>query len=170
MESVLKPYTFHGVTYFVSQDGTIYGPKGMPLKHRRSQDGYAEVTLGKTGCRKTKSVHRIVAESFLPNPLGLPEVDHLDSNRMNPSVENLEWVTHEENVHRAHERGNYNGRYVGEKNPKARLNAEIVMQLRSEYQSGTIVMELHKKYGYPYNTISNAVRGITWKHLPMSVG
>ena len=166
MEVIMKPYTFRGITYFVSQDGAIYGPKGTPLKHRQNQDGYAVVTMGKSDQRGTQFVHRIVAGLFLPNPHGLPELDHLDTDRMNPVVENLEWVTHEENIRRAHERGNYNGRYVGEKNPKARLNAEIVMQLRSEYQSGTIVMELHKKYGYPYNTIGNAVRGKTWKHLP----
>lgn len=167
MESVMKPYPFRGITYYVSPDGTIYGPKGISLKHRQNQDGYAVVTLGKSDKRRAQSVHRIVAELFLPNPLGLPEVDHLDGNRMNPTVQNLEWVTRQENIRRAHERGNYNGRYLGERNPKANLNAEIVMQLRSEYQSGTTVMELHKKYGYPYNTIGNAVRGITWKHLPL---
>lgn len=167
MESVLKPYTFRGVTYLVSPDGTIFGPKGTPLKHRENHDGYAVVTMGKKGHRGTQFVHRIVAELYLPNPLGLPEVDHVDGNRMNPAVENLEWVTHQENVRRAHERGNHIGKHQGENNPRAHLNAEIVMQLRSEYQSGTTVMELHHKHGFPYNTISNAVRGITWKHLPL---
>ena len=86
---------------------------------------------------------------------------------MNPDKDNLEWVTHEENVKRAYERGGHVGRVTGEKNPKARLTPEIVLNLRAEYKVGVTIQEMVDKYGYPWNTIGNAVKGKTWSHLPL---
>ena len=57
--------------------------------------GYRVVNLGRI--RNSVSVHRLVAEAFLPNPLGLRDVDHIDGNRSNNRVENLRWVSHKEN-------------------------------------------------------------------------
>ena len=58
--------------------------------------GYLQVNLSET--RKTVLVHRLVAEAFIPNPLGLRDVDHIDGNKSNNRVENLRWVTHKENL------------------------------------------------------------------------
>lgn len=162
-----KSYDFGSLPYLIFSNGAIYGPSGKRLKVRPNSDGYAVVTMGKkTVQRSTKFVHRLVAELFLDNPNDYSDVDHLDGDRMNADMDNLEWTTHEENVGRAYRKGSYSGRYVGEKNPKARLTAEIVLQLRKEYKAGTTIMELHHKYGYPYNTIGNAVRYKTWTELP----
>lgn len=60
--------------------------------------GYLYVTLSNSGTRKNKYVHRLVAESFLPNPENLPCVNHKDHDTKNNSVENLEWVSQRENV------------------------------------------------------------------------
>ena len=57
--------------------------------------GYLQVGLG--GIRNTALVHRLVAEAFIPNPLGLRDVDHIDGNKLNNRVENLRWVSHKEN-------------------------------------------------------------------------
>ncbi len=132
MEVLRKNYEFGGITYLVYSNGDIFGPTGTKLKHRKNADGYAIVTMGNKRLRRTTQfVHRIVAELFLPNPQNLSDVDHLDGDRMNPAMENLEWVTHEENVKRSYQRGSHVGRAVGEKNPKARLTTEIVLNLRS---------------------------------------
>lgn len=72
---------------------------------------------------------------------GLSDADHLDGNRMNPALENLEWVAHTGNVRRAHEKEMYSGRSVGENNPKAKLTADIAVKLRAEYRSGMTVMD-----------------------------
>ncbi len=167
MKEQKKPFKYNGTTYLVYSNGDIYGPTGRKLKHRKNEDGYAVVSMGRRSIgRSTKFVHRIVAELFLQNPHRLTDVDHLDCNRMNPDVNNLEWVSHQENVRRSYERGSHIGRAVGEKNPKARLTPEIVLKLRDEYNAGITIQEMVEKYGYPWTTIGNAVKHTTWKHLP----
>lgn len=67
---------------------------------------YRYINFRWNGKQKNKAVHRLVAEAFLPNPDNLPYVHHKDANRLNNCVENLEWVTAEENrQHAPHEEG-----------------------------------------------------------------
>lgn len=60
-------------------------------------DGYNQVALYKDGKVKNKYVHRLVAENFIPNPNNLKEVNHIDGNKLNNCVENLEWVSAKQN-------------------------------------------------------------------------
>lgn len=60
-----------------------------------------EVSLCVNGERKTHLVHRLVANAYIPNPMNLPQVDHLNGNVLDNRVENLEWVTGLENTRRA---------------------------------------------------------------------
>ena len=64
---------------------------------RASGKTHLSVTLCKNGKTKRLSVHRLVAETFVPNPEGKPVVDHIDTNPKNNSVDNLRWVTTQEN-------------------------------------------------------------------------
>jgi hypothetical protein len=68
--------------------------------------GYPVICLWKDAESKMFLVHRLVAEAFIPNPNNLPVIDHVDSQRNNNCVENLRWVTQEENIHHAMEIGN----------------------------------------------------------------
>ena len=90
----------NGAAYTVCDNGIVFGKQGL-ISQRPNSDGYATFTAGKKGNRARIRTHRIVAELFVPNPHGYPEVDHKDANRMNPSADNLEWVTRKENVQRA---------------------------------------------------------------------
>ena len=62
--------------------------------------GYPQVTLRRNGWFRAVPVHRLVAETFIPNPDGLPVVDHLNADKTDNRVENLEWATVSENVRR----------------------------------------------------------------------
>lgn len=68
------------------------------IKPVRINTGYLSVHLYLTGKYKTLLLHRLVADTFLPNPDGLPEVNHLNGVRTDNRVENLEWCTREENL------------------------------------------------------------------------
>ncbi len=67
------------------------------LKQRIGYTGYYEVVLSKNGKTKNHKVHRLVAQAFVPNPLCLPQVSHLDETRTNNLPENLTWATNVEN-------------------------------------------------------------------------
>lgn len=65
------------------------------LKSRKNKKGYCRVSLGKCNDRL---IHRLVAETFIPNPLNFKEVNHIDENPSNNTVENLEWCSHKYNL------------------------------------------------------------------------
>ena len=73
--------------------------RGRVLAGSAAHNGYRHIILcDKDKNRKTALVHRLVAETFIPNPDSLPEVNHLDENKLNNRVDNLEWTTHEDNT------------------------------------------------------------------------
>lgn len=67
--------------------------------------GYLNVTLHKISYHKTYSVHRIVANTFIPNPDNKPQINHKDGIKTNNRACNLEWATPKENIHHAWENG-----------------------------------------------------------------
>lgn len=69
------------------------------------QTGYLYVSLWKNNIGKTYSVHRLVAQVFLPNPQNLPVINHIDSNRINPHKDNLEWVSQADNIQHGYDFG-----------------------------------------------------------------
>jgi hypothetical protein len=80
--------------YFVSPSGNIYNRHGDVMKGAVDKNGYLHTILN----RKNRDFHRIVAETFIPNPNNLKCVNHKDGDKQNNSVENLEWCTHSENT------------------------------------------------------------------------
>lgn len=84
----------------LSRNGRKVG--GVILKGGVYPNGYRFVVLTDDNRKESRHlVHRLVAMAFIPNPLNLPCVNHIDGNKLNNSVENLEWCTHLENVRHA---------------------------------------------------------------------
>lgn len=89
------------VVYFNHANNVIY-PRNRKLKHSINSRGYHRVCLyNKTKGKRRVRVHRLVAEAFIPNPNNLPEVNHIDGDKNNNSVGNLEWCTHQYNMQEA---------------------------------------------------------------------
>ena len=84
----LSGYRGNGKQYFV---------KEHVRKQFANKDGYLRIVLSKNNKTKKFMVHRLVAEAFIPNPMNLPQVNHIDENMQNNCSINLEWVTQKEN-------------------------------------------------------------------------
>ena len=85
----------------LQKDGKYLTVQERILKTFDDDRGYPQVDIN----RSTLSVHRLVAEAFIPNHENKPTVNHKDGNKQNNSVSNLEWATHMENVHHAIDTG-----------------------------------------------------------------
>lgn len=92
--------------YFIDSDCNVYsrprpGVNGGALKPKTNADGYRfhRMTLGGKKCNRL--AHRLLAEVFIPNPKNKPQINHKDGNKLNNSIENLEWSTSSENVQHA---------------------------------------------------------------------
>lgn len=79
--------------------------KGRIMTQRKNHKGYKTVHLSKQGKGRWVLVHRIVAKAFIENPLNKPQVNHIDGDKENNCVENLEWVTGSENARHAADSG-----------------------------------------------------------------
>ena len=92
--------------YLISPNGYVYSIKRKRnLKPFKNEKGYLIVDLYKDCQRRSVKLHRLVAETFLPNPCGHKEINHKDGNKENNSVENLEWCTRSENLKHAYANG-----------------------------------------------------------------
>lgn len=87
---------FEGL-YEVSSTGLIRNRKGKILSPYMHRGRYHKVSLHNARDKRNFPVHRLVAFAFLLNPLGLSDVNHKDLNCTNNNVENLEWLSHEDN-------------------------------------------------------------------------
>ncbi len=111
MEEIWKPIPNYEGSYEVSNKGRIRSlNKGIILKPYVQNNGYYVIRLHKNGVCVGKTVHRIVASTFIDNPLSLPEVNHKDGIKTNNDVQNLEWCTREQNVAHALTLGTYGKR------------------------------------------------------------
>lgn len=80
--------------YEVDTLGNVYSLKtNIKLKPNDSKNPYYTVHLLHNGVRKARTIHRIVAEAFIPNPRNLPQVNHKDEDKHNNNADNLEWCT-----------------------------------------------------------------------------
>ena len=100
--------------FMVSNEGRIksiarfngnYTVRERIMRSRTTRYGYEAINLYDGEKIRYFQVHRLVAEAFIPNPDNKPVIDHIDGNKLNNCVSNLEWVTHAENNKRAYETG-----------------------------------------------------------------
>ena len=97
MNEEWRPVPGYEGIYEVSDLGNVRSKRYGTLKPIPLPNGYLRVHLCNKGSKRIKTVHRIVALAFLPNPNNYPCINHKDENRANNNVDNLEWCTYKHN-------------------------------------------------------------------------
>lgn len=150
------------------KNGKIVFRKGRLLVPYLGKAKYERVKLSKDGEGRKFMVHRVVAYAFLGEPdidkfsSEKAEVNHKDGNTQNNNVENLEWVTKEENMLHARENGFTTH---GTTNGRAVLDDRDVSVIRRLYHRGVTQKILGESYGVERGTISSIVRNETWTRI-----
>ena len=140
--------------YSISNQGRIWSfRKNKFLKPFLLRDGYFYVTLGRNN---QKAVHRLLAEAFIPNPESKPQVNHIDENKINNSLENLEWTTRKENI-------NWGTGRIRSAQSRSKAIAQYTLtgELIKIWPS---ISAAHKIGGYELKSLWNCCRGIQKKH------
>lgn len=98
--------------YTIREDGVVTSRFGKVIAQQFYAPGYARVELWKNGVGKKYLVHRLLATAFIPNPEAKPQVNHIDGDKTNNALSNLEWVTQSENQVHAYVAGLQRGYHV----------------------------------------------------------
>jgi hypothetical protein len=129
-------------------------------------NGYHSVALSKLGNTKLKSIHRLVAETFISNPQNKKEVNHINGIKIDNSIENLEWATRSENARHAFKIGKSKKR-KGSKHPMAKINEGDVLKMREMRLKGASGREISKMFNITYSNAMRVLKGNTWSHVPL---
>ena len=153
--------------YHVSAEGVVTRLKtGRVIKQRINEKGYPCVSLSIDGKQKYISVHRLVAMRFIPNPDNKPCVNHINRNRKDPHVSNLEWVTHQENVRHSVVNGGrktYKRNNTGKNNPNSRLTPGHIEAIIDLNNIGYSQNRLAALFSVTQSTICKIVNKQLWK-------
>jgi len=151
--------------YLVSDKGRVYDTlKEKFCSLHNNGAGYYAVSLYVSGRKESalKYIHRLVAQHFIPNPEGKKFVNHIDHDKSNNCVENLEWVTAKENTAHGIVNGRINAKKRGKTNQisdRQRCRAVVLRKV------GYGVNEVAQLFGLPRTTVSSVFNGRSNKEL-----
>lgn len=190
MQEIWKNVKNYEGLYQVSNLGKIKtlqrrGATTKIIKPKKNSNGYLIVGLHKNGIRKEVAIQRLVAIAFIKNLEEKPEVNHIDGNKENNNVFNLEWVTHKENMEHARnnnlikvtenviKQGKFIGKKYGKQNGKKRAKKVSQIDINNKVlKQWNSITEANKYTGISISGISRCcnnkkekARGYRWKFV-----
>lgn len=159
----MKMETFRDTVYLISENGEVFNTiRNKYLKPNKTKRGYFRISLG----RKLRIfVHRMVAETYIPNPNNYPYINHIDGNGLNNHVSNLEWCTQTRNVQHAYDIG-LRESIKGKDHFRAKLKEEDIPVIRDLYNNqGYNYTQIARMYGLTNGPIWQIINNKIWKHV-----
>lgn len=150
--------------YKISSRGNVFSVRRNKILKPYVVHGYYAIELNKNGITHKYLVHRLVAMAFLENKLQKTEVNHIDGNKSNNNLNNLEWCTSQENS--LHAINNGLQKLDGENNGNNKLKNKDVVFIRQNYKPYDKkfgIKPLTEKFNVSRTTISMIVRNLIWK-------
>ena len=126
---------------------------------KSDKNQYIQLKLSKDGSKKDIYLHRLVAQAFIPNPNNYSEINHIDGNKRNNCIANLEWCSHKTNIQHAHNTGLIKLKY-GKDNSASKkvIQYDLFMNEIGIYES---TLDVERKLGYSHSGIADCCRGRT---------
>ena len=153
--------------YYVNEQGDVFSTKSGNIKKLKACNvgaGYLKIQIWNNNKGKQIYVHRLVAETFIPNLENKPEVNHKNGIKTDNRVQNLEWSTPKENMDHAKSTGLLN--ISGETHGRAKVTEKQVWQIKELYKIKKYKQkELAKMFDISISSISLIVNKKNWKHL-----
>ena len=147
--------------YEISEDGTIRNRQNGKIKRQYiGSTGYYMVSFSYGNKSNPHRVHRLLALCFIPNPSKLPHINHIDGNKTNNDLENLQWVTHEDNMKHAFATGLVNN--SGEKNGQAKLNPDKVREIKQLLAIGVSQQKIANSFSVSRSCIQGIKKQRLW--------
>lgn len=142
--------------YLITENGEVINKiTNHVLKPQPNNKGYLRVNL----CGKKYFVHRLVAEKYIPNPYNKEQVNHIDGNKTNNKVNNLEWVTNQENRNHAVKT---NLHLCGEQCSRSKLKQKDIDYIRKNNNIDAKI--LAQQFNVSISTIKDIINYRTWKN------
>jgi hypothetical protein len=171
-----KPIPGYEGRYEIDKQGNVYAmfdstrglKAGRRITTRVSPEGYVTTVLSKDGQGKTRTIHRLLMLAFNPvENSGTLEVNHIDGNKSNNSLDNLEWLTHRENIHHAHYVifASIKNQVRGVTHGRAKLTENDVREIRRLSANGSTRKSLGERFGVSSTNITYIVTRKLWPHI-----
>lgn len=153
--------------YYALDNGTIYSEKSNKiLSPQLDKDGYEKVQMMSTdGKRHRYSVHRLIMENFCPvENMDKLQVNHIDGNKRNNKLSNLEWCTCSQNIKHAYSTNLHSQK--GEKNNGSKLKEFQVLEIIQDLLEHKLTQkQIGAKFGVTEDCIGEIKRHRNWKYL-----
>lgn len=152
--------------YIIYSNGDVYSKyfKKMMFQKPTNNKWYKRFPL-RDKSRKMVTLHRVIAENFIPNPNNYPEVNHKDGNKRNNHVDNLEWCTPKQNREHARRTGLLINQVMGSKHKDSKLTPIQAQVVKEALELGYVGYQIARYFKMNRSSIYRIKNGEHWKQL-----